>query len=60
MSITFECPDCKRRLLVDRDETDPPNAVRAVLQCDRCDDGDRHSPEFFDANGVWVNPDELW
>ena len=54
--IVLECPDCGRATPVDRDNTDPPTAVKAVLQCDRCDDGDRHSPEYFDAAGKWVNP----
>jgi hypothetical protein len=58
MSITLECPNCGRKLAVDRDPTDPPTAVRAELQCDRCDDGDRHSPEFFDADGKSLHPTE--
>lgn len=55
--ITFACPDCKRENPeVARIDTDPPNAVRVVLQCNYCDDGDRHSPEFFDSDGKWVHP----
>jgi hypothetical protein len=45
-------------VVVHREDTDPPTAVRATLQCDRCDDGDFHSPEFFDGDGKWVNPVE--
>jgi hypothetical protein len=45
-------------LLVARLKEDPPNAVRADLQCNRCDDGDRHAPEYFDANDRWINPVE--
>ena len=56
--IVLECPNCGRAMLIASDDTDPPEAVRAVLQCDRCDDGDRHSPEFFDAAGQWINPVE--
>jgi len=58
MTMVLECPYCRREVVVDRDATDPPAAVRAKLQCDRCSDGDFHSPEFFDGNGAWVNPVE--
>ena len=55
-TIALVCPDCARAMPVVRDDSDPPTAVKAVLQCDRCDDGDRHSPEFYDAAGAWVHP----
>jgi hypothetical protein len=54
--MVLSCPDCGREAVVERDDTDPPDAVRASLQCNRCDDGDRHSPEFFDGEGKWVDP----
>lgn len=54
-SITIECPDCSRTMLIDRDRTDPSMAVRLRLQCDQCDDGDFHSPEYVDADG-WPVP----
>jgi hypothetical protein len=54
--IVLECPDCGREAVIDREPSDPEAAVRCVLQCDRCDDGDRHSPEFFDGAGKWVHP----
>lgn len=56
--FTLICPDCGRQQCVERDETDPPTAVGARLQCDRCDDGDRHAPEYFDAAMKWVHPTE--
>lgn len=56
--MVLECPDCGREAAVVRDDTDPPAAVRAKLQCDRCDDGDRHSPEYYDGEGRWVHPTE--
>lgn len=57
--ITFICPRCKRHNPeIRRIATDPPNAVCAVLVCNFCDDGDFHSPEFFDADGKWVHPVE--
>lgn len=54
--IVLKCPDCEREIAVSRDDTDPPTATRAELQCNLCDDGDRHSPEYFDAAGKWVDP----
>ena len=54
--MVLACPDCGREIVVERDETDPPAAVRAVLQCNLCDDGDRHEPQFFDGAGAWVHP----
>lgn len=55
--LTMECPTCKRVMTdVTREATDPPSAVRVVLICPNCDDGDRHSPTYFDATGAEV----LW
>lgn len=54
--IVLWCPDCGREVSVSRVEMDPPSAVRARLQCDRCDDGDFHSPDYTDADGRWVDP----
>lgn len=53
--ITLECPKC-RRLMPDsaREATDPPSAVRVVIICNRCDDGDFHEPTFFDPSGKEV------
>lgn len=55
--LTMECPRCKRLMAdVAREPTDPSRAVRVVLICPDCDDGDRHTPTFFDAEGREV----LW
>lgn len=49
--IKLRCPDCNRMLEVDREPEDPAQAVEIVLQCDRCDDGDFHSPVYYDKDG---------
>lgn len=54
-TIAFECPDCGRTMEADRND-DPPTAVKGMLQCDRCSDGDFHSIEYLDADGKWVDP----
>jgi len=54
--LTAVCPDCGRSKSIDRSDDDPPGAIKMVLQCDRCDDGDRHAPEFYDTAGTWLNP----
>lgn len=51
MTIHFLCPRCLRKSDLSREETDPPNAASATLVCPDCDDGDFHSPEFFDIEG---------
>ncbi len=54
--IMLHCPDCDREMMAQRADTDPPTAAVARIQCDRCDDGDTHSPEFYDVAGSWVDP----
>lgn len=51
-SVKLECPMCKM-VMPDctREDTDPPSAVRVVIICNLCDDGDFHEPRFFDAEG---------
>ncbi len=56
--ITINCPDCGRTMSIERQPEDPPSAASMKMQCDRCSDGDWHSPEYFDAAGKWVNPVE--
>lgn len=56
LPIMLHCPNCDREMMVARVDTDPPDAVVARIQCDRCDDGGTHSPEFYDAAGSWVDP----
>lgn len=50
-TISFKCPKCERQDNLDRESTDPAKAVSATLVCPTCDDGDFHSPEFYDAEG---------
>lgn len=54
-TIAFLCPICGRRDNLDRVDTDPAKAVSATLVCPNCDDGDFHSPEFFDAESRHLN-----
>lgn len=56
--IELRCSKCPQKRSVDRDEHDPSRAAVVELICPDCDDGDRHSPEFFDADGKWVHPFE--
>lgn len=56
--INMICPWCMKRLEVDRDDTDPPEAVLISLVCDTCHDGDFHTPEFYDSTDQWVHPTE--
>ncbi len=56
--IPLRCTECRSEQMVERDEGDPPNAARAEMACPKCWDGDFDSPEFFDANGEWINPVE--
>lgn len=56
--ILFRCPKCCRDETVPRDDTDPPTACFADMICPACDDGDFHSPTYFDADGNWVSPVE--
>lgn len=56
--ILFRCPKCRKKQMVDRDDTDPPAARLASMVCPDCDDGDFNSPDYFDVGGKWINPVE--
>lgn len=56
--ILFRCPKCRKEQMVDRDNTDPPAARLASMVCPDCDDGDFHSPDYFEVTGKWINPVE--
>lgn len=49
--ILLRCPDCKREMMVDRDYTDYPEAVRVEVRCDNCDDGDFSEICHYDEAG---------
>lgn len=44
--ILLRCPDCKREMEVERDESDYQEAVRVEFRCVECDDGDFAGDEF--------------
>jgi hypothetical protein len=54
--LRLRCPKCLRKGSASRDETDPPNAVLAVIICPKCDKGDFNEPEYWDANNCWIDP----
>ncbi len=56
--ILFRCPKCCADKFVEKLGEDPPGAWFAEMVCPRCDDGDFHSPTYFDADGNWINPVE--
>lgn len=49
--IKMECPKCGKSKLTDRDEFDPPQAVKVHIQCPDCNAGDFDSPHHFDVAG---------
>lgn len=55
-TIRLVCPKCGKGKTVDRDEFDPPAAVRVEIQCGECNPGDFDAPHFFDAAGREVEP----
>lgn len=55
--LLLRCPRCKREMMVDREPTDYPEAVRAEVTCDRCDDGDFAEMMQFDAQGRHITRD---
>ena len=55
--IELRCPDCKKMMVVRRDEHDYPEAVRVEVRCDDCDDGDFAEVCHYDANGIHITRD---
>lgn len=49
--ILIECPKCGKSKWIDRDEHDPPKAVKVHVQCPDCNAGDFDEPKHFDASG---------
>jgi hypothetical protein len=59
--IHLECPACGRKMSnVPRCDWDPPDAVLAVLLCDKskCSAGCKDSgADYYDANGIELSAD---
>lgn len=56
--VRLTCPKCRKVRLVDRDETDPPDAATVVVMCPPCNPGDFDTPTYFDRLGrevFWKN-----
>lgn len=49
--VMLECPKCRKRRFVERNEFDPPNTARVQIQCPDCNAGDFDQPHYFDAAG---------
>lgn len=60
MTIQLRCPECGRTKLVPRTPCDPPEAVRVVVICPNCDDGDCFDVvpyAYFDSSGKDITRD---
>lgn len=55
--ILLRCPDCKREMEVERDESDYPEAVRVEFRCVECDDGDFAEVCHYDAADKHITRD---
>tara|TARA_R110002020_G_scaffold95937_9_gene230087 strand:- start:40052 stop:40294 length:243 start_codon:yes stop_codon:yes gene_type:complete len=56
-TIKIVCANCGREVDTPRCDTDPPNAVRLEgVWCPDCDNGGFDMPDFFDADGNWLEP----
>ena len=56
-TIAIVCPLCEKRVDTPRQEHDYPEAVRMILKCPDCWDGDFDECTYFDANGKPVEYD---
>ena len=52
--IEINCSKCNKLGIANRDETDPPHAVRMQLHCPECNDGNFDEPMYFDAKGKHI------
>lgn len=55
--LALECPKCHRKQAVEREDYDPPRAVKVHIQCPECNAGDFDSPRYFDSEGKSVLDD---
>jgi hypothetical protein len=56
-TVVLRCPRCEAVQRVTRDEHDPARAAVVEIICLDCDDGDFHSPRFFDRKGIEIGGD---
>lgn len=58
--LLLRCPKCRREMMVDREPTDYPEAVRVEVTCPECNAGDFSETMHFDAAGKHItrDPDE--
>jgi len=50
--VYLQCPKCKWKIRVKRDETDPPGTALVVLMCGKCNSGDFDEAQYFAADGA--------
>lgn len=56
-TIDCVCVTCGKRVASPRQPYDYPEAVKMVLKCPDCWDGDFDEPSYFDASGAPVEYD---
>lgn len=49
--LTLRCPKCRKEMPTARSADDPAQAALMEIICPDCDDGDRHEPRYFRADG---------
>lgn len=50
--IRLECPTCHKTMLdAERQDHDPPNAVLAMIYCEKCVQGGYDDTSYYDADG---------
>lgn len=52
--LLLRCPMCRREMMVDREPTDYPEAVRIEVTCPECNEGDFAETMHFDATGKHI------
>lgn len=55
--ILLRCPKCKQEMMVDRDPTDYPEAVRVEVTCPACNPGDFAEVKQFNTTGQHIYHD---
>ena len=59
MKVKMECPECQAHIYVDFDPaTMPAGTVYVLTYCPDCDEGEKCTEMYFDADSNQVFPDE--